>query len=137
MQSTIARAVGGLAALISSAPLQGDNVASATDAVGSCSVGNAFTPNLTVDYGMRDIATNASVLNSLDFWDANYGGLSNVALAPAFWGQYAELIIVAEPGWAGRLDSFDVARYPQVDRPDSRLRIVDANTDAALVNLGP
>lgn len=115
----------------------GDNVNAASDAVGSYSMGNGYTPNVTTEYRTWQISTNTVTHNHLDFWDFNYGGLANVAFSVTSADHFAEITLVPEPGWAIRLNSFDLAGYFKVDHPDSQVRIVDGDSKSTLIDYSP
>lgn len=105
----------------------GDNVSASSDAIGTYQMGNGFTPNVTVDYRTRLITTNEVVVEHLDFWDVNYGGLTNVVYNVNHTGHYAELTLVPEAGWAVKLNSFNMAGFSLADHADSTVRIVDGS----------
>lgn len=115
----------------------GDNVNAASDAVGSYSMGNGYTPNVTTEYRTWRISTDTVAYNHLDFWDFNYGDLVNVAFGVSSSDHFAEITLVPEPGWAIRLNSFDLAGYSKIDHPNSQVRILDAATETVLIDYSP
>lgn len=115
----------------------GDNVNAASDAVGSYSMGNGYTPNITTEYRTWRISTDTVAYNNLDFWDFNYGDLVNVAFGVSSADHFAEITLVPEPGWAIRLNSFDLAGYSKIDHPNSQVRILDAASEAVLIDYSP
>lgn len=115
----------------------GDNVNAASDSVGSYFMGNGYTPNITTEYRTWQISTNTVVYNNLDFWDFNYGDLVNVAFGVSSANHFAEITLVPEPGWAIRLNSFDLAGYSRIDHPNSQVRIMDAANETVLIDYSP
>ncbi|WP_292918430.1 PEP-CTERM sorting domain-containing protein [Nitrosomonas sp.] len=115
----------------------GDNVNAASDAVGSYGMGNGYTPNVTTEYRTWQISTNTVAYNNLDFWDFNYGDLVNVAFSVSSAGYFAEITLVPEPGWAIRLNSFDLAGYSKIDHPNSQVRILDGTSNTVLIDYSP
>ena len=115
----------------------GDNVNAASDAVGSYLVGNGFTPNITTDYRTWQISSDTVTDNNLDFWATGYGDLTNVAFSVTSSNHFAEITLVPEPGWAIRLNSFDVGGYYITDHPSSQVRILDGTSNTILVDYSP
>ena len=115
----------------------GDNVNAASDAVGSYLVGNGYTPNVTTDYRTWQISTDTVTDNNLDFWATGYGDLTNVAFSVVSGDHFAEITLVPEPGWAIRLNSFDVGGYYITDHPSSQVRILDGTSNTILVDYSP
>ena len=117
----------------------GDNVTSTTMGPFSYGMGNGFTPNITVDYrtlNVGSIGTGGGTLhNNLDWWNFNYGDLVNVAY-PVDPVSAGEISFVPEPGWAVRINSFDLAGWPDVDMPNQPLLILDGAYNV-LLSLGP
>ena len=115
----------------------GDNVNAASDAVGSYLVGNGYTPNVTTDYRTWQISSDTVAYNNLDFWATGYGDLTNVAFSVVSGDHFAEITLVPEPGWAIRLNSFDMAGFPVADHLDSQVRILDGTSNTILVDYSP
>ena len=115
----------------------GDNVNAASDAVGSYLMGNGYTPNVTTEYRTWQISTNTVAYNNLDFWHTNYGDLSKVAYSVTSADHFAEITLVPEPGWAIRLNSFDLAGYSVTDHPNSQVRILDGTSNTVLIDYSP
>ena len=115
----------------------GDNVNAASDAVGSYLMGNGYTPNVTTEYRTWQISTNTVTYNNLYFWHSGYGDLSKVAYSVTSSDQFAEITLVPEPGWAIRLNSFDLAGYPVSDHPNSQVRILDGTSNTILLDYSP
>ncbi len=115
----------------------GDNVNAASDAVGSYLVGNGYTPNVTTDYRTWQISTDTVAYNNLDFWATGYGDLTNVAFSVVSGDHFAEITFVPEPGWAIRLNSFDMAGYYIADHSNSQVRILDGTSNTILVDYSP
>lgn len=115
----------------------GDNVSAASDAVGSYLMGNGYTPNVTTEYRTWQISTNTVAYNNLDFWHTSYGDLFKVAFPVTSGDAFAEITLVPEPGWAIRLNSFDLAGYPGVDHPNSQVRILDGTSNTILLDYSP
>ncbi|MDP3279705.1 MAG: PEPxxWA-CTERM sorting domain-containing protein [Nitrosomonas sp.] len=115
----------------------GDNVNAASDAVGSYLVGNGYTPNVTTDYRTWQISTDTVAFNNLDFWATGYGDLTNVAFSVTSSNHFAEITLVPEPGWAIRLNSFDVGGYYLADHPSSQVRILDGTSNTILIDYSP
>lgn len=78
-----------------------------------------------IAYATRDSVTGAVIAANLDFWNHNYGDLSNVAFSVQN-GAVAEITFVPAEGYGVRLVSFDMAGWPNLDRTNSILRLVDA-----------
>lgn len=114
----------------------GDRVSALCDAVGCYGIGNAFTPNVVTDYRSVRISDNAVLFNNLDFWTTDYGDLVNVAFAVPSSGAYGEVALTPDPGFAVRLNSFDVGGWPDVDHLNQPLRILDGAGNI-LLDLGP
>ena len=115
----------------------GDNVNAASDAVGSYLMGNGYTPNVTTEYRTWQISTNTVAYNNLDLWHSNYGDLSKVAFGVTSADHFAEITLVPEPGWAIRLNSFDLAGYYVSDHPGSQVRILDGASNTVLLDYSP
>lgn len=115
----------------------GDNVNAASDAVGSYLMGNGYTPNVTTDYRTWQISTDTVAYNNLDFWAGGYGDLTNVAYSVTNSDHFAEITFVPEPGWAIRLNSFDMAGYNFADHSNSQVRILDGTSNTILVDYSP
>ena len=115
----------------------GDNVNAASDAVGSYLVGNGYTPNVTTDYRTWQISTDTVAYNNLDFWATGYGDLTNVAYSVTSSDHFAEITFVPEPGWAIRLNSFDMGGYSFADHINSQVRILDGTSNTILVDYSP
>jgi hypothetical protein len=115
----------------------GDNVNAASDAVGSYLMGNGYTPNVTTEYRTWQISTNTVAYNNLDFWHDSYGDLSKVAFSVVSGDHFSEITLVPEPGWAIRLNSFDIAGYPVSDHPSSQVRILDGTSNTILLDYSP
>lgn len=115
----------------------GDNVSAASDVVGTYLMGNGYTPNVTTEYRTWQISTDTVAYNNLDFWHDSYGDLSKVAFSVTSSDHFAEITLVPEPGWAIRLNSFDMAGYPVTDHPNSQVRILDGTSNTILVDYSP
>lgn len=115
----------------------GDNVNASSDAVGSYLTGNGYTPNVTTEYRTWEISSNTVAYNNLDLWHSNYGDLRNVAFSVVNGGHFAEITLVPEPGWAVRLNSFDMGGYSVSDHPGSQVRILDGTSNTILVDYSP
>ncbi|UJP03953.1 MAG: FxDxF family PEP-CTERM protein [Nitrosomonas sp.] len=115
----------------------GDNVNAASDAVGSYLTGNGYTPNVTTEYRTWQISTDTVAYNNLDFWATGYGDLTNVAFSVVSGDHFAEITLVPEPGWAIRLNSFDIGGYNVSDHPNSQVRILDGTSNTVLIDYSP
>lgn len=101
----------------------GDNVTQTNDGVGSYLMGSGWTPNVTTSYATHDGAHN-HFSNNLLHWDSSYGDLEHIAFSEVSNG-YARLILSADAGWSVRLESFDLAGWPQTDQAIAYLRVLD------------
>jgi hypothetical protein len=115
-------------------PAYGDNVNALADAIGSYGLGNGFTPNVTVGYFTRSIATGVTSHSNLDFWTGSYGDLLNVAFPVVPNGHYGEVWLIPSSGFSVTLNSFDLAGWPTVDHLNQPIFILDENLNV-LVNL--
>ncbi|HEY0947708.1 MAG TPA: PEP-CTERM sorting domain-containing protein [Opitutaceae bacterium] len=89
--------------------------------------GDRLDPNLLdIGYATRSASTGELIAANLDFWNRNYGDLTNIAFATEN-GAVAEITFVPAEGYGVRLVSFDLAGWPNLDRTSSILRLVDAN----------
>lgn len=79
-----------------------------------------------ISYATRHATTGAVLAANLDFWNNNYGDLSKVAFATQN-GAIAEITFMPAEGYGVRLVSFDMAGWPNVDRSNTIMRLVDAN----------
>jgi hypothetical protein len=117
----------------------GDNVTALCDGVGCYGMGNGFTPNITVEYrtlALGSLGTGGGTqFSHLDFWSTDYGDLTDVAY-PVNPVSVGEISLVPEPGWAVRLNSFDLAGWFHTDRPDQPLLILDGGYNE-LMTLSP
>lgn len=102
----------------------GDNVTSTANGSFSYGMGNAFTPNITVDYATINSAGGV-VASNLEWWNLGYGDLQGVAF-PVNNSSIAEITLTAAAGFQVRLNTFDLAGYPGADHPNSQVRILDA-----------
>ena len=84
-----------------------------------------------VQYRTLDSVTFAPFADILDFWDNDYGNLTNVAFAFAN-GYVAEITFVPAPGFGVTLFSFDMAGWPRTDRANTIMRLVDAGGNVLL-----
>ncbi len=87
--------------------------------------GSNLTANLTaISYRTFTVSNNATLTNYLEFWNTGYGDLSKVAFASSN-GYAAEISITAASGYAVRLISFDMAGWPNADRVNTHMRLLD------------
>ncbi|MBX3110390.1 MAG: PEP-CTERM sorting domain-containing protein [Fimbriimonadaceae bacterium] len=103
----------------------GDNVTATSDAVGSYGMGTGWTPNVTTSYETLDGAL-LHYSDQLLHWDLNYGDLEHIAFAEVGNGT-ARVILTADAGWSVRLESFDLAGWPNADHALSFLRVLDGS----------
>lgn len=88
--------------------------------------GSNLTANLAgISYRTFAVANNTTLTNYLDFWNTGYGDLSKVAFASSN-GYGAEISITAASGYAVHLIAFDMAGWPNTDRTNSHMRLLDA-----------
>ena len=94
--------------------------------------GTSLSPNLAgVSYRTFTFATDTTYLNSVEFWNADYGDLTKVAFAAA--SPYAaEVSLVPAAGYGIRVISFDMAGWPATDRPNAIMRFVDGSGNVLL-----
>ena len=85
----------------------------------------AGTPNIVVGYRTFDPDDNSTVADFLDFWNDDYGDLSKVAY-PVGNGLAGEISFTPDAGVGVTLSSFDMAGWPNTDRVEQFIRIVDA-----------
>ncbi len=106
----------------------GDNVSALCDGVGCYGRGNGFTPNITVEYRTLSVGggSGGTLSNVLGFWPTNYGDLVNNAF-PVNPTSTGEISLVPEPGRSIRLNSFDLAGWPNTSYSNQPLRILDEN----------
>jgi hypothetical protein len=119
----------------------GDNVDPACTDDGCCddhgcyTMGNAFTPNITVEYAT--LKTTGQVLfDYLKYWEMDrygntYGDLDHVAYAVQD-GKIAEISLVPEPGYRVVLNGFDLAGWDLRDVEHQMVRIVDGRGSVLL-----
>lgn len=93
---------------------------------GSYGIGNGFTPNVSIEYRTWRISTGTVAYENLEFWSTSYGDLVNVAFPVTSSDHFGEISLIAEPGWSVKLNSFDLAGYPGVDKIN-KVRIIDGN----------
>lgn len=101
--------------------------------------GNAFTPNVTIEYASLK-STGAVVFDYLRYWDRDrrdrgYGDLRDVAFA-AYDGMIAEISLVPEPGYRVVLNRLDLAGWDRQDVENQMVRIVDGR-GSVLLDLSP
>lgn len=115
----------------------GDNVSALCDGVGCYGKGNGFTPNITVEYRTLTVGggSGGTLFNALGLWPTNYGDLVNNAY-PANPTSTGEISLVPEPGWSIRLNSFDLAGWPNRSYSNQPLRILDEDYNV-LMELSP
>ena len=82
------------------------------------------TPNVVVDYRSREISSGTVGSSVLEYWNLDYGDLIDVAYAPEPSGYYAEITLTADPGWEVVLNSFDLAGFDRLDRPNQPVFVV-------------
>jgi hypothetical protein len=105
------------------------------DAVGCYGGGNGFTPNVSVEYRTLNLATNATVLGYLKFWNADYGDLQNVAYAGTN-DRLGEIALVPAPGYDVILNGFDLGGWPNDTITGQTVRMVDGNGNV-IVDFSP
>ncbi len=89
--------------------------------------GSNLDPNLSgVRYRSFAPDNPTSGTNYLEFWNTGYGDLTKVAF-PSSDGLVGEISLIPVAGYGVRLLSFDMAGWPNTDRTNSVMRIVDGN----------
>ncbi|MDX1963718.1 MAG: PEP-CTERM sorting domain-containing protein [Pirellulales bacterium] len=90
----------------------GDNVNALTMGTFNYGLGKGFTPNIALDYRTLDIAggNSATLNNYLTTWTTGYNELIGVAY-PTEPTSTGEIAFVPEPGYAVRLNSFQVGNW--------------------------
>lgn len=110
----------------------GDNVNGPSDGAGSYLMGNAWTPNITTSYRTALISDNSTDVNYIDWWNSNYGDLTNVGFAASASGRYAEIALTAAPGFRVGLNSFDLAGWSQADHTNQTVAVLDGTSNTIL-----
>lgn len=95
--------------------------------------GATLDPHLsTISYRTFQLTTNTTLTNYLEFWSNDYGDLTRVAF-PSSNGYAGEISFVPAAGYGIRLLSFDMAGWPNLDRSNVWMRLVDGS-GALLLN---
>lgn len=115
----------------------GDNVSASCDGVGCYGMGNRFTPNIAVKYRTLSVGggSGETLHLNLAFWPTGYGDLVNITY-PVEPKSTGEISLVPEPGWAVRLNSIDLAGWPEADYDNQPLLILDEDYNV-LVDYSP
>jgi hypothetical protein len=117
--------IGGMSNFSDIPTTYGDNVTSLTNGSFSYGMGNGFTPNITVDYVTRATSNGSIVKNNLEWWNFNYGNLTNVAFPTNSSGHFGELTLTPGAGFAVKLNGFDLGGWSQIDHSGQTIRILD------------
>jgi len=89
--------------------------------------GSNLDPNLDgVRYRSFSPGNPSSATAYLEFWNTGYGDLTKVAF-PSSNGLVGEISLIPAAGYGVRLLSFDMAGWPNTDRTNAVMRIVDGN----------
>ncbi len=106
----------------------GDRVATSPDAFGhTYGVGNAWTPNIEMEYHMLDPSTRLAVPGTAPgVWGGGYGDLDHVAWAGSGPVAMLELEFLPHPGYAVIVNAFDAAGFV-VDQPNQPIYFADAD----------
>lgn len=93
----------------------------------SATYGDGLDPNIP-DIQYRTLQPDGVTLyeEHVELWDADYGGLSKVVF-PSSDGAIAEITFVPAEGYGVRLVSFAMAGWPNQDRQNTVMRILDAS----------
>jgi hypothetical protein len=113
----------------------GDHVDALTRGSFSYEMGNGLTPQVGIAYRSLDPTTGTMTTPYLSFWDTRYGNLTNVAY-PTNPSDMGEISLIPEKGWKVRLNSFDLAGWPNTDYAGQPVRILDGDR-GVLANYTP
>lgn len=96
------------------------------------SYGATLDPRLsTISYRTFQPNSNTTLTNYLEFWNSGYGDLTKVAF-PSSNGFAGEISFVPQAGYGIRLLSFDMAGWPDLDRNNLWMRLIDGSGNVLL-----
>lgn len=87
--------------------------------------GNGWTPNVQVGFDTVRLDDHLFTVSGLRTWGLGYGDLSIVAFSGAQTDHAGVFTFSPDPGYAVRINSFQLAGYPQHDWEDQPVLVTD------------
>lgn len=89
--------------------------------------GDGWTPNISVETGSMDWGTNTLRPGTMLAWGAAYGDLWMVGTAGYHEGQAGWFSFTPDPGYAVRINRFELAGYPHLNYHNQPVLITDTD----------